>query len=98
MNFYYLIKSKQLDKRFKDRDIVGISKLDLLYYVTKILYWIWIPIGFFTNKPELFFVLFTLAILKFPIYHLSKKTYSVYNNLYPVLCISVLITIFIYWL
>ena len=98
MNVYYMLKNKQLDKGFKDRDILGVSKLDLVYYLSKVLYWVWIPIGFFTNQPELFYVLFILGFLKFPIYHLSKNIFRIYNSLYPALSLIVLITIFISWL
>jgi len=98
MNVYYVFKKNQLDKRFKERDIMGISKMDLVYYFTKVLYWIWIPIGLFSNQSEIFWVLFVLGFLKFPIYHLNKNIFRIYNDVYPILCISALITIFVYWL
>lgn len=93
-----MIKKNQLDRRFKERDIMGMSKLDLVYYLSKVLYWIWIPIGVFTNQPELFYILFVLGFLKFPIYHLSKKTFGVYNAMYPAFSLITLIVIFISWL
>lgn len=98
MNVYYMFRKTELDKRFKERDIMGLSKLDLVYYFIKVLYWVWIPIGIFTNQPELFYVLFILGFLKFPIYHLNKNLFRIYNDLYPAMSIIVLITIFVYWL
>jgi|SaaInlV_100m_DNA_2_1039680.scaffolds.fasta_scaffold04272_4 hypothetical protein len=98
MNVYHMLKNKQLDKRFRERDIIGMSRLDIIYYFTKISYWIWVPIGFFTNQPELFYVLFVLGFLKFPTYHFNKNIFRIYNDIYPIFSISTLITIFFHWL
>ncbi len=98
MNIYYIFKNKQLDKRFKERDIMNVSKMDIVYYLFKVIYWVWIPIGLFSSQSSLFWILLIIGFLKFPFYHLNKKLFSVYNDVYPVLCISTLITIFIYWL
>lgn len=98
MNAYYILNNKKLDKKFQERDIQGTSKIDLLYFFTKILYWIWIPIGLFSGQSILFWILFGLGLIKFPLYHLNKRLFGIYNSVYPALSIITIITIFIYWL
>lgn len=98
MNVYYIFKNKQLDRRFKERDIMGMSKIDLVYYLTKVVYWIWVPIGLFSGQYFIFCILIILGVLKFPIYHLNKNIFRIYNDIYPILCIGALITMFLHWL
>ena len=38
MNVYHMLKNKQLDKRFRERDIIGMSRLDIIYYFNSAIY------------------------------------------------------------
>jgi len=98
MNVYYIFKHNELDKRFEERDLMKLSKLDLVYYFTRFTYWIWIIVGLFSGQSFIFCVLIGLASLKFPLYHINKNIFRVYNDIYPILCIASLITIFVYWI
>ena len=98
MNVYYIFKHNELDKRFEERDLMKLSKLDLVYYFTRFSYWIWIIVGLFSGQSFIFWILIGLASLKFPLYHINKNIFRVYNDVYPILCIASLITIFVYWI
>lgn len=81
MNFYYLLNWKKLDKPFIQRD--RNSKLDLVYYILKLLSWLWILIGviFFNN---LFFDLLLLSgLIRVPLYHLNIKWSNLWYRLTP---------------
>jgi hypothetical protein len=97
MNFYYINNKKNLDIRFFQRDLTKMSKVHLLYYCSRIFYWFWVIFGMCTNY-FIFAILFSLGILKFPLYHINTKTYIIYNAILPVLNIILMFIILIKYL
>lgn len=85
---YYIRNKERLDKNFRNKDIESINKKDLFFYFTKVLYWIWIAIGLFSDMKVYFIILLSLIIIKFPLYHLRNKVYyMIYDNALPILSI-----------
>ena len=90
---YYIFNKNRLNLNFKNKDIKSITKLDVLYYFTKVIYWGWIITGFFSNFYIYFIALVVLALIKFPLYHINKKLFAIYDVVLPILSICVLIAI-----
>jgi len=94
--FYYIFNRKRLNTNFENKDIDSMRKMDLVYYSTRVLYWIWMIVGIFSGLPTLFLVLFILGFIKFPLYHISGKIYKVYENVLPFFSIVLLIGILVF--
>lgn len=93
MNYIQLFRDKKLEFN-KHNNTSNISKLDVFYYLSKVLYWIWVPIGMLTYQSDLFILLFMFGGLGFIIYHISKKIFIVYNKIfYPIICMIILLII-----
>jgi hypothetical protein len=91
--FYYLKNSSILDMRYRDKDIIGTSKLDTLYYISVVINWIWILVGTFLITDKLILSILLIKVLKIPVFHFLKNDYNNYNKLTSVL--SLLIMLFI---
>jgi hypothetical protein len=83
---YYIFNKERLSNLFENRDIIGLTKVDVVFYFVKALYWIWTIVGLFSGVTY-FWMLLTVGFLKFPLYHINKKVYVVYNNILPILSI-----------
>ena len=93
----FLVTNKQrLDLNFRNKDILAIKKIDLVYYFTECLFLAWMIMGIWSEEKMLFMNLLALHILKFPFYHLSKRLYAVWDNILPSISIIFIMIIFIY--
>jgi hypothetical protein len=93
----FLVFNKQrLDLNFRNKDIMSIKKIDLVYYLTEFLFSIWMIIGLWSSQRDLFIFLLTLNLIKFPFYHINKKLYAVWDNILPSISIIFILMIFIY--
>jgi hypothetical protein len=93
----FLVLNKQrLDLNFRSKDIMSIKKIDLVYYFTEFLFFVWMIIGLWSSQSVLFMTLLSLHLLKFPFYHLSKRLYAVWDNILPSISIIFIMIIFIY--
>jgi hypothetical protein len=93
----FLVFNKQrLDLNFRNKDIMSIKKIDLVYYLTEFLFSIWMIIGLWSSQRYLFIFLLTLNLIKFPFYHINKKLYAVWDNILPSISIIFILMIFIY--
>lgn len=92
-NIYYLLNYERLDKRFTERD--RNSKVDLVYYITKVLFWMWLIVGLFTSMKYIFMIMMGIGLIRIPIYHISKKSASIWFRLTPPFYIILMILIFI---
>ena len=92
-NIYYLLNYERLDKRFTERD--RNSKVDLVYYITKVLFWMWLIVGLFTSMKYIFMIMMGIGLIRIPIYHISKKLASIWFRLTPPFYIILMILIFI---
>jgi hypothetical protein len=92
--FYYLKNRTNLDIRFRDRDIDGTTKLDVFYYLTCPLLWIWLFIGYVWLGSNIFMTIIILKLFKFIIFHINRNIFSIYNNkILPILSISLFVYI-----
>jgi hypothetical protein len=92
-NIYYLLNYERLDKRFSERD--RNSKIDLVYYITKVLFWIWLVVGLLTSLKYTFIMMIGISLIRIPMYHISKKLSSIWFRLTPPFYIILMIHIFI---
>ena len=95
---YYVYNKIELDTTFNDKDknISSLSKMQLAYYVMRVLYWIWLIIGLFSPMSNLFTFLLILRSLKFPFFHISKKFYVIWDNLLPAISFIFMLMILIF--
>jgi hypothetical protein len=93
---FYFSNRKRLDIFFKKKDPSQIKKIDILYYLVKIMSTVWPIIGLFSSFSGLFLLVLILGFSKLIFYHLFKKFYTVYVDIYPILLISVYLTILFY--
>jgi len=80
-NTYYLLNYNRLDKRFSQRE--KNSKIDLIYYITKVLFWIWVITGLFIDYNIMLLLITSFSILKFPLFYINKKWYNLLYRLTP---------------
>jgi len=93
---FYFSNRKRLDLFFTKKDPSKIKKIDIFYYLIKVTSVTWPIIGLFSSFSALFLVVILLGVSKFLLYHISKRLYVVYVNIYPILIISVYLTILFY--
>ena len=89
-NLYYIFNRKLLDTRFKNKE--DLSGIQLFYYYTRFLYLPWLLIGLFSVFKLYFILLLLVSLLKFPFYHINKKTYVYYIIALPIIDITLLLT------
>jgi hypothetical protein len=88
---YYMLNKHRLNINFKNKDIESTTKLDLVYYLTKVLYWIWLIVGMFSNLSPYFIILLSLVIIKLVTFKSKKKSlYVIFDNIFPLLSILLL--------
>ena len=89
---YYITNRDRLNQNFENKDIESIRKIDLVYYIIRVLYWGWLMYGIFI--PNIYYIsLFTVGFIKFPLYHIDKKLYLIYDLVLPIISISLLISL-----
>jgi NAD(P)-dependent dehydrogenase (short-subunit alcohol dehydrogenase family) len=81
---------------FGDNNIETIRKVDIVFYITKLLSIFWPIIGLFSSLNNLFLSIIFINILKFVIYHLNDSLYKVYINFLPWINVLIYLTILFY--
>jgi hypothetical protein len=92
-NIYYLLNYKRLDKRFIERD--KNSKIDLLYYIIKVLFLIWSIVGIFTPMKYIFLLIISIGLIRIPMFYINKGISSLWHRLTPIFYIILLFTVLI---
>ena len=77
--FYYTKNLELLNSKFKERELNSFTKLDMFYYLTRVLYCIWLVIGSLTIYHNYFLGIIALSITKFIIYPIGKTIYKPYD-------------------
>lgn len=95
---FYVFNKKKLDDKFKNKDLKETSILDLIYYFSRLSYYVWIFFGLFSSQQELFILLLSLRLLSLPFYHISKMLYAVWDNILPSISMILIIVIIFYGL
>ena len=80
---YHFFNKKRLDLIFKNKDVETIKKIDIVFYMTKLLSIFWPVIGLFSSFSDLFMLLIIINLLKFLIYHLNDYLYKLYIKILP---------------
>ncbi len=93
MQLYYISNISKLDVRFMDKDINKLSKLDLVYYATRLLYWFWIVLGIIIGVQATWFLLF-IGVFKMISYHINSKFYKICNLIFIPMLLMIIIFIF----
>ena len=88
-NLYYILNYKRLDEPFRMRD--QNNKLDLVHYLLKVGYIIWLVIGILNFYSIFILILSSLILFRIPIYLVSKRFSLVYHRLVPPFTILVLL-------
>jgi hypothetical protein len=87
MKYYHITKNRDIYKG----DIFNLPKLSTLFYITRLLYPIWLIIGLFTGKI-IFILLAILGLIKYFIYPVIKgKPYRIYELIESVICCTLYI-------
>lgn len=90
-NIYFLKNRDYLQKKFSEK--TNIKLLEVLYHYINLLYYLFVFIGLFTDDKLYFYILSITYLIKFPLYHISKKIYQVFSYLYPHITIIILLTL-----
>lgn len=93
---YYVFNKLRLDVNIKTLDIKSVTKLDILHYILRILFSIWMIVGIWSSQSELFILLCSLHLIRFPFYHLSRKLYIIWSNILPSISFIFILIILIY--
>jgi len=96
MEIYYVYNKANLDTIVKNRDVEQTSMKDILYYVSRLLFYVWLIIGMWSSQSDLFIFLTVLHALSFPFYHLSRKLYIIWGNFLPSISIIFMLIILVY--
>ncbi len=84
MNLFFLSNISKLKNKPYFQDWKEIPKVQIFYYLSKVLYWFWLIIGLFL--PISFFIYLIIAIngLKIISYFLNRKIYTIFNIVVPI--------------
>jgi hypothetical protein len=93
---YYVFNKTRLDISIKSLDVKSFSKFDILHYVLRLMFWIWIVVGLWSSKSEMFIFLGSLHLIRFPFYHISRKLYIIWDNILPSISIIFILIIIFY--
>lgn len=91
---YHSFNRKRLDLLFAKKQPENMRRMDILYYLVRVLSAVWPFIGLFSSMWPMFACLILASLLKFVFYHISEKSYAVYSLfLYPLISISIYVAI-----
>lgn len=93
---YYVFNKSKLDTNFKNLNVKSSTKLDIVHYLLRIMFWIWMIVGIWSSQSELFIFLTTLHLIRFPFYHLSRRLYIIWTNILPSISFIFILIILIY--
>lgn len=93
--FFFVFNRKRLDTNFKNKDVMSVKSIDILHYMLKVLSVFWPFIGLLSSMSSMFLVLISVWFLKFLLYHISVRTYSVWTLFSPFVNIGLYLAIFL---
>jgi hypothetical protein len=93
---YYVFNKSRLDTNFKNLDLKSSTKIDIAHYLFRIMFWIWMIVGIWSSQSELFILLCSLHLVRFPFYHISRKLYIIWSNILPSISFIFILIILIY--
>ena len=90
---YHFFNKKRLDLIFKNKETKTIRKIDIVFYMSKLLSIFWPIVGLFSNFSHLFLLIIVINLMKFVFYHLNDNIYKLYISALPWMNVVVYITI-----
>jgi hypothetical protein len=93
---YYVFNKTRLDISIKSLDVKSFSRFDILHYVLRLMFWIWMIVGIFSTQSTLFLFLTILHLIRFPFYHLNRKLYIIWDNILPSISFIFILIILVY--
>lgn len=90
-NIYFISNKRKLQLRFSEK--ISFSKVEMLYYLFVVLFWVWVLTGLFSSMYLWFYGLMIVSVIRFPIYHISKSLYKSYEYIIPYLNVILLFSI-----
>jgi len=90
---YHFFNRKRLDLLFKNKDIQMIKKIDIVFYMSKLLSIFWPIVGLFSSFSHLFMLIIAINLTKFVIYHLHDGLYQFYIRILPWMNVAIYFTI-----
>ncbi len=95
----YTVHNKvRIEKNFLNKDIPATTRMDVIYFLTRFAFFVWIIFGFWTPVSNLFILLFSFNFMKFPLFHINKKLYVIWDNILPAINIVQILLIVITYL
>lgn len=88
---YYINNKNKLILKYREMEINLFNIVDVLFYLTRVLYWIWMGIGLFSDMYMWFIAILSIGIFKIPLYYLFRKYYSLYDAISPIITIPILL-------
>jgi len=98
MEVYYVYNKTKLDSRYKNWDLTSVKLYDVLYYLSRICYYLWLVSGIFTNQSSIFIFMLVLILLRLPFYYLSKRLYVIWDNILPSMSIIFMLIALVYYI
>jgi hypothetical protein len=95
---HHILFKSRLYLRFNERT-ESIPKIDIFYYIVKIMYIIYLFFGLFSQYYIYFAMIIMISLLKFPIFYIASKTKSniklsfSYDVLSSISCIIILLQV-----
>jgi predicted neutral ceramidase superfamily lipid hydrolase len=75
-----------------------IKKIDLYYFISLFLFYIWLIAGIFIGNTTLFLIAVSFSLLRIPLYFINRKWSIVWSNLLPSINIVMMLIIFFSYL
>jgi hypothetical protein len=100
VEIFQIINRNTIYKRFSDISNISLNPFLLIsFYILKLYYFIWIPIGLLTNNWIYFAILIGLGLFKYPIL-LTKNNFCInlYDLMNTIISCFILITILVTFL
>lgn len=91
VEIYHMLNKDKIYIRFNQRDMTKSSIVDYTYYVSKILYLIWLIIGLFSNISYYFLIIIVISLIKLIILLFRSNLFNkIYDFVSSLLCITIL--------
>lgn len=81
---YYLFNRKRLDSMFKSKSPECMKKLDMVYYIVRLLSLPFVVYGLFGSMSVIFTWILSIWVFKIVLYHISERAYSFSTLHFPI--------------
>jgi hypothetical protein len=82
---YHLFNRDRLNLLFEKKSQNQMYKIDVFYYLLRVMSTFWVILGLFSSMWPLMCGLIILFFMQFALYHANYKIYSIYVSIYPII-------------